>query len=94
MGVSSASAETHERIRIILKDVEGVAQIKDDVVVHGKGSVHDERLVEALKRLAEHGITLNPSKCKLGQQEVKWFGCIYSRQGMSKDPEKIQHSHN
>ena len=28
-------------------------------------------------------------KCQLGRQEVKWFGNIYSRQGMSPDPEKV-----
>ena len=39
-GVSSASAETHDRIRRILQGVEGVIQIKDDMIVHGKGAEH------------------------------------------------------
>ena len=90
MGVSSASAETHERIRRILEGVEGTAQIKDDLIVHGKGKQHDERLITVLQRLEEHGITLNILKCKLGQPQVKWFGFIFSKQGMSKDPEKVE----
>ena len=59
MGVSSASAETHERIRRMLARLEGVAQIKDDIVVHGCGEEHDGRLKEVFKRLAKHGLTLN-----------------------------------
>ena len=42
--------------------------------MHGKGAVHDERLRLVIERLEENGLTLNPLKCKLGQQEVTWFG--------------------
>ena len=34
-------------------------------------------------------LTLRPEKCRFGQ-EVKWFGHVYSAQGMSPDPEKIK----
>ena len=27
---------------VIIKGLEGVVQIKDDIVIHGKGKVHDE----------------------------------------------------
>ena len=48
MGVSSASSECHERIRLVVEGLEGVQQIKDDIVVHGDGKEHDSRL-EALE---------------------------------------------
>ena len=38
--------------------------------------------------LQEKGITLRPENCRLGQPEVKWFGNIYSKHGVSPDPEK------
>ena len=44
--------------------------------------------------LDEHNITLNRGKCNLGAPQVKWFGMIYSKQGMSKDPEKWNKSQN
>ena len=50
-GVSSASAETHDRIRRIPHGVEGVIQIKDDMIVHGKGRKHDENLRKVFARL-------------------------------------------
>ena len=43
-GVSSASAETHDRIRKTLEGLEGVVQIKDDMIVHGEGEKHDENM--------------------------------------------------
>ena len=89
-GVSSASAETHDRIRRILAGLDGVIQIKDDMIVHREGENHDENLRKVFPRLKEHNITLNREKCHTGLPQVKWFGMIYSKQGMSKDPEKME----
>ena len=90
MGVSSASSECHERIRLIVEGLEGVQQIKDDIVVHGQGQIHDARLKALLERLEEYNITLRKEKCQFGVPEVKWFGHIYSEQGMAVDPERKQ----
>ena len=67
MGVSSASSECHERIRRILEGLEGIQQIKDDIVVHGKGEEHNKRLKALLKRLQQYNITLRQEKCKFGR---------------------------
>ena len=88
MGVSSASSECHERIRLMVEGLEGVQQIKDDIVVHGHGDEHDTRLRALLERLEEFNITLRKEKCKFGVSEVKWFGHIYSELGMAVDPER------
>jgi hypothetical protein len=90
MGTAPASSECHERIRIILEGLEGVTQIKDNLVVHGKGKVHDDRLEKVLERLMDYGLTLRKDKCQFGVQEVTWFRMIFSKQGMSPDPEKVQ----
>ena len=60
------------------------------MIVHGEGEKHDENLRKVFSRLEEHNITLNCEKCHLGMPQVKWFGMIYSKQGMSKDPEKME----
>ena len=77
-------------IRLIIKGLEGVVQIKDDIVIHRKGKVHDERLKLFLARLEKHGLTLRREKCKLGVPEVLWFGHIYDKDGMRVDPEKVR----
>ena len=71
----------------ILRGLEGVVHIIDDVIVHGQ---HDMRLRQVLAQLEEYNITLRRDKCKLEQSLVVWFGHVYSKMGMSPDPEKVQ----
>ena len=94
MGAHTASAECHDKIKGIVKGISGVAQIKDDMVIHGKGKQHDERVVQTMQRLADNGITLRKEKCFFGQPEVKWFGHVFHKQGMSADPSKVEHIKN
>lgn len=61
------------------------------MVIYGKGQEHDRRLKAVFERLESHGLTLKREKCHLGKTEIKWFGYIFSSQGMSKDPEKVEH---
>jgi hypothetical protein len=88
MGSSPASSEAHKRIKKVVAGLEGVLQIKDDVLVHGVGEEHDKRLCTVLERFREAGLTLRREKCHMGKAEVKWFGMIFSKEGMSPDPEK------
>ena len=90
MGTPPASAECHTRLKEVLSRLSGVVQIKDDLVVFGKGKEHDSRLRAVLERFRQYGITLRREKCKLGQPEVLWFGNVFSRQGMSPDPTKVE----
>ena len=91
MGAPPASAECHGKMKEILKGLEGVVQIKDDLVVHGVGKEHDTRLDRTLERLRDYGVTLRKEKCHLGQREVIFFGHVFSKEGMSPDPEKVEH---
>ena len=43
-----------------------------------------------LQRLLDFNLTLRKEKCQLGKAEVKWFGHIFSQQGMSPDPQKVE----
>ena len=87
-GASPASGEAQKKIREILKSCTNTLNIKDDIFIHGKGKEHDEYLDVALEVLKSHGLTLRTKKCNLGKPEVKWFGYIFSKDGMSPDPEK------
>ena len=61
-GISPASAECHKKLRTIFKELKGVFQIKDDLVVHGKGKQHEERLEKLLRRYNEYDVTLRAEK--------------------------------
>ena len=90
MGTHSGSSELQERVRVIVKGLEGVAQIKDDIVIFGCGAEHDDRLEKFLARIQDHVLTVRREKCKFGVREVLWFGHIYDKQGMRVDPDKVQ----
>ena len=91
MGTPPASAECHAAISKMLAGMRGVIQIKDDIVVHGKGKEHDENLRRVLKRLDEFGLHFRKEKCKFGQPEITWFGHVFTKKGMSPDPENVNH---
>ena len=62
----------------------------DDLVVFSSSfEQHLQRLEAVFKRLKEYGLKLQPSKCKLFQDRVKYLGHVVSKQGVETDPEKI-----
>ena len=71
MGSSPASSKAHKRIKKVVTRLEGVLQIKDDVLVHCDGEEHDQRLQAVLERFREAGLTLRREKCHLGKTKVK-----------------------
>ena len=87
-GVNIASAECNNNLRALLTGLDGIVQIQDDIVVHGKGRQHDARLAKVLQRLDQEGFTLRRDKCVFGQPEIAWFGKVYSHAGVSIDPNK------
>ena len=90
MGTPPAFSECHDMVKQLLAGLPGVAQIKDDLVVHRCGKEHNIRLQQVLERFKQAGLTMRKEKCKMGKQEVTWFGHVFSKQGMSPDPEKVK----
>ena len=74
----------------LLLDSQVCNNIKDDIAIHGQGKEHDARLEALLTRFQEYGLTLRKEKCRFGVPEIKWFGQIFSEQGMSPDPDKVK----
>ncbi|MCG8430742.1 MAG: RNA-directed DNA polymerase, partial [Candidatus Omnitrophica bacterium] len=90
-GINAASEIFQNAIAEILHDLPGCKNISDDIIVHGKDrKEHDRNLRAVLKRLKEHGVTLNLPKCHFYQSQVKFYGHIFSAEGIKPDPKKIQ----
>ncbi|XP_060806961.1 uncharacterized protein K02A2.6-like isoform X2 [Amyelois transitella] len=51
---------------------------------------HLNNLKEVLKRFKEVGIRLNKSKCLFFQNEINYLGHIISKEGLKKDPAKLE----
>ena len=42
-----------------------------------------------MKVTREHGLVLNKTKCEVKSNSVKFFGCVYDRQGAHPHPSKV-----
>ena len=89
-GVSSAPEKYQQIIRDVLRGCEGVANIADDLVIHGNGvEEHDKRLFGVLDRPREVGLTLNGNKCEFRLSKLTFFGHELTSNGINPSEEKI-----
>ena len=71
--------------------LEGVINASDDILVWGKSEAeHDLRLAAVLNRLEELNITLNFGKCRFKKDTLRYYGFIFSKNGMEIDPSKTE----
>jgi len=90
-GVSSASEQYQHEIATVLTGIEGVQNISDDIIVHGKDqATHDERLHAAMKRLRECGLTLNRKKCQFNMDRLVFMGILLSQKGIGPTEERVK----
>ena len=90
-GVSSAVEIFQNVICETLAGIQGAINLSDDILVYGKTQEeHDQALESTFKRLKESGLTLNQKKCVYNQPRLEFFGYVFSADGISPDPNKVQ----
>ena len=79
-GISSAPELFQKRMSTILRGLEGVVCQMVDVLMFGNTTAeHDKRMMAALKRIEEAGVTLNRDKCSFGRG-IKFLGHVINQQ--------------
>ena len=69
---------------MLLADIQGHANITDDILVFGKTpKEHHEALMAVLKRLEENGFTVNLEKSEFCKNVLTFFGMRFTPQGIS-----------
>ena len=90
MGVKPAQGELTMALQPIFGHIPDVYLIHDDLVIAAETQVkHNVALKAVLKGASEAGLTLNPSKCSYGVSEIRFWGIIFSADGVRPDPEKV-----
>ena len=75
----------------ILEQCPRVIGIHDDVIIYGyTREDHDANLIKFLNVCQMEGLCLSSKKLELCRDRVSFFGAVYSREGVEKDPRKIQ----
>lgn len=82
-GSASSPASFSRLMDIVMKDMPFSLTFMDDVLVHSKSlNAHLGHLEQALARLRQHGLKINPTKCDLAAEEVDYLGQRLTRQGI------------
>ena len=91
-GTRSPAEIFQESIREELtQDLKGVFNISDDIVVHGRDTKeHDANLEGLLKKSREKNVTFNKGKWEFNKERVVYYGLLFSKEGVSPDPCKVQ----
>lgn len=90
-GINSAPEVFHGTVRQLFEGIEGVETYIDDLLVWGETKEqHDHRLRQVLERARAKNLKLNKEKCKVGLDEIKYLGHIFSKDGLKPDQSKIE----
>ena len=90
-GINSAAELFQNQIQSALGGLEGVLNISDDILVFGcDQQEHDARLEACMQRIRDKNLTLNRNKCQFSTPSIEFFGHVFSEQGVSPDPKKVE----
>lgn len=89
-GMNCAAEIFQRELERVLKNLEGVVNFIDDILVFGRTlAEHNHRLAAVMKRLKQNGLTINEEKCQVGRSEVTFMGHELSARGILPTETKI-----
>ncbi|KAL9988412.1 hypothetical protein ACROYT_G002850 [Oculina patagonica] len=90
-GVNAAAEKFQDVIATAISDIPNVKNISDDVIIYGVNTEeHDKTLHAVLTRFKELNLTLKKEKCQFYMPRIEFFGMVFSADGMSPDPAKVE----
>ena len=87
-GISSAPELFQKRMNNILRGLEGVLCLMDDILIFAKDMEHHKRVTSVLIRIKEAGVTLNMDKCEFAKSKITFLGHLIDENGIQADPAK------
>lgn len=89
-GINLAAHVFQDAIRQAINNIPNVLNVSDDILVYGvTGAVHDKALEATLQCLSMCKLTLSPKKCSFFQEELTFFGHLFSSVGVRPDPKNV-----
>ena len=90
-GLKIASNVFQERLGRVLRLLEGVHGIVDNILTHGETEIqHDGRLLTLLETARMNNLSLNPDKIQFKATDCKFFRHRLTPEGLKLDPEKVK----
>uniref|UniRef100_A0A669FAM3 Reverse transcriptase domain-containing protein n=1 Tax=Oreochromis niloticus TaxID=8128 RepID=A0A669FAM3_ORENI len=89
-GLASAPSAFQKMMAEILKDLPGVQNYLDDLIVYSKSAAeHDQNLSTVLQKLKDAGLVLNENKCHFRKTSLRFLGHVVTADGILPDEEHI-----
>ncbi|XP_037611722.1 uncharacterized protein K02A2.6-like [Sebastes umbrosus] len=90
-GLCSAPSAFSKMMSLVLKDLKGVQNYLDDVIVYGiEQEEHDRNLQAVLAALKDAGLQLNKEKCHFNQTSLRFLGHTITPQGLLPDKDHLR----
>ena len=90
-GLTSASEDFQRLMEHCFSNLPGVKNISDDMIIYSQTiEEHFERLEKLFERAFQLGLRFNLKKCAFLQDEISFFGIVVRKNGVSKDPSKVE----
>ena len=90
-GMNAAAENFQWIIADQIKDLKGVVNVSDDIIVHGSNSdEHQVNLHKLLGRLESIGLTANLAKCEFNMNSIDFFGVNFSSKGISPSASRVK----
>lgn len=81
--LASAPSCFQKMMQTVLKDLSGVHNYLDNVIVHGASQTdHDKHFKAVLQRFTKFGLQLNLKKCSFSQDSITYLGHVISKEGL------------
>lgn len=86
------SSQTFQRfVDSIFRDLDFVFIYIDDILIMSEShDEHKSHLQAVFQRLRQHALTINPNKCVIGQEHVKFLGHYITPDGYQPPEERVQ----
>ncbi|KAF7646105.1 hypothetical protein LDENG_00193510 [Lucifuga dentata] len=89
-GLASASSAIQKMMQTILKDLPGIQNYLDDIIIYGDSKEnHDRNLQAVLKCLADACLQINFDKSSFNQTSIPFLVHIISKDGLHPSPEHL-----
>lgn len=89
-GLKNAGQTFQRFIHQVLQGLDFCYPFIDDVIISSQNeNDHVKHLRQVLERFNDYGVTINPSKCVFGAQEVKFLGYMVSPNGIKPPADKV-----
>ena len=90
-GLKIANDVFQERLDRVLRLLEGIHRIADDILTHGETEIqHDGKLLSLLETARMNNLSLNPDKIQFNSTDCKLFRHRLTTESLKPDPEKIK----